>query len=392
MPRPRGSRFWLLVVVLGFAGTVTAHAFHSGGAAECTGCHSMHSPSAPGGALLKQSDASSVCLSCHQSVNTSPVPQAGQAVGVYRLLAGAGYAKGGVTFSGAARGDVAGAPGGCRAATRHGERLRGVKKPATFPARHGSPDQLLDPGGRYRSPGLRHFPQLGQFPHGALEMSEPANSCIENHLQSIHAGLNRWPPSCTWAGGGAVLPGRTRQRGPPHVIPEDGMKSSRVGLALFAGALLLLGYGGSKPKAFHSGGVAECGGCHSMHAAKSSGGLLLVGTDQSSTCLSCHQHAGDTGPSSYHVSTAEARHAHRHGAAAADAGRRLRLAEEGLLVRGPQQPRSPRTARPTATTSSPSTRASRPTRPTRSRPAAARSRRRSSDARAATTRTAAHGA
>jgi hypothetical protein len=57
--------------------------------------------------------------------------------------------------------------------------------------------------------------------------------------------------------------------------------------------------------AFHSGGVAECGGCHSMHAPKAGGSSLLIGTDQSSTCLDCHEHAGDTGPSSYHVSTAE---------------------------------------------------------------------------------------
>jgi predicted CXXCH cytochrome family protein len=50
---------------------------------------------------------------------------------------------------------------------------------------------------------------------------------------------------------------------------------------------------------FHSGGVAECEGCHSMHSP-SSATFLLVGGDQSSTCLTCHE-----GPtlSSYHVST-----------------------------------------------------------------------------------------
>lgn len=57
--------------------------------------------------------------------------------------------------------------------------------------------------------------------------------------------------------------------------------------------------------AFHSGGVAECGGCHSMHTPASANYLLVAG-DQGSTCLSCHEHAGDTGPSSYHISTAEA--------------------------------------------------------------------------------------
>jgi len=58
--------------------------------------------------------------------------------------------------------------------------------------------------------------------------------------------------------------------------------------------------------AFHSGGVAECGGCHSMHSPAATGTFLLVGSDQSSTCLSCHEHAGDTGPASYHISTATA--------------------------------------------------------------------------------------
>ncbi len=60
--------------------------------------------------------------------------------------------------------------------------------------------------------------------------------------------------------------------------------------------------------AFHSGGVAECGGCHSMHspaAPNANGGFLLIGVDRSSTCLnsSCH---GATGQSSYHVFTPDA--------------------------------------------------------------------------------------
>ncbi len=83
------------------------------------------------------------------------------------------------------------------------------------------------------------------------------------------------------------------------------MKTARVGFAFLAVALLLLLAGGA-PEAFHSGGVAECGGCHSMHNPKAGGSFLLVGTDPSSTCLTCHMHAGDTGPSSYHIATADA--------------------------------------------------------------------------------------
>lgn len=73
-------------------------------------------------------------------------------------------------------------------------------------------------------------------------------------------------------------------------------------LVIAAVAVFAIGTGGSA-FAFHSGGVAECGGCHSMHAPKTGGAFLMVGTDQSSTCLSCHE-----GPtlSSYHVSTTPA--------------------------------------------------------------------------------------
>jgi predicted CXXCH cytochrome family protein len=81
------------------------------------------------------------------------------------------------------------------------------------------------------------------------------------------------------------------------------MKNLKIGLVIAAAALLTLGFGGAA-QAFHSGGVAECGGCHAMHSPAAGGSFLMVGTDQSSTCLSCHEHAGDTGPSSYHVSTA----------------------------------------------------------------------------------------
>jgi hypothetical protein len=68
--------------------------------------------------------------------------------------------------------------------------------------------------------------------------------------------------------------------------------------------------------AFHSGGVAECEGCHSMHNSLENKanvtGLpqftgaryLLKATDQSGACLNCHE-SPDTAPSGYHISTAE---------------------------------------------------------------------------------------
>lgn len=82
------------------------------------------------------------------------------------------------------------------------------------------------------------------------------------------------------------------------------MRLLRIGFAFVAATAFVLLLAGGTPQAFHSGGVAECGGCHSMHSPKAGGSFLLVGTDPSSACLTCHQNALDTGPSSYHVSTA----------------------------------------------------------------------------------------
>lgn len=81
-------------------------------------------------------------------------------------------------------------------------------------------------------------------------------------------------------------------------------KTLGIGITILGVAALLL-WSGNSTQAFHSGGVAECGGCHSMHNPKSGGSFLLLGTDQSSTCLNCHESPGDTGPRSYHISTAD---------------------------------------------------------------------------------------
>jgi predicted CXXCH cytochrome family protein len=80
------------------------------------------------------------------------------------------------------------------------------------------------------------------------------------------------------------------------------MKVAKVTFLFVMAALVAAGMS-TTAYAFHSGGVAECEGCHSMHSPKAGGSFLMVGTDQSSTCLSCHQNAADTGPNSYHVST-----------------------------------------------------------------------------------------
>lgn len=89
------------------------------------------------------------------------------------------------------------------------------------------------------------------------------------------------------------------------------MKATTKVAVLAAAALLI-----SAPAAFafHSGGVAECEGCHSMHnsfegsanvtgmSQYQSGPYLLKAQDQSGACLNCHNSA-DTVGSGYHIST-----------------------------------------------------------------------------------------
>jgi len=89
------------------------------------------------------------------------------------------------------------------------------------------------------------------------------------------------------------------------------MKATKI---LAAAAVISLATAGSA-LAFHSGGVAECEGCHSMHnsfegsanvtgmAQYQSGPYLLKAQDQSGACLNCHQ-SPDTAPTGYHISTA----------------------------------------------------------------------------------------
>jgi hypothetical protein len=88
------------------------------------------------------------------------------------------------------------------------------------------------------------------------------------------------------------------------------MKATKI---LAAAAIFSLATAGSA-LAFHSGGVAECEGCHSMHnsfegsanvtgmAQYQTGTFLLKAQDQSGACLNCHQ-ATETVGGSYHIST-----------------------------------------------------------------------------------------
>ena len=90
------------------------------------------------------------------------------------------------------------------------------------------------------------------------------------------------------------------------------MRIRTISLAIAAAAIMVLGLAATG-LAFHDGGVASCGSCHSMlnsvaNAAKVPGKaqfdgvrFLLVNNDQSSVCLSCH--GTGTARSGYHVYT-----------------------------------------------------------------------------------------
>ncbi len=110
-----------------------------------------------------------------------------------------------------------------------------------------------------------------------------------------------------WKVGKAVgrRPDERREARVNLIAREENMTRAKWGFIVLGAVVLALGLAGAA-YAFHSGGVAECTGCHSMHSPKAGGSFLLKGGDQSSTCLSCHMHAGDTGPSSYHIATADA--------------------------------------------------------------------------------------
>jgi hypothetical protein len=99
------------------------------------------------------------------------------------------------------------------------------------------------------------------------------------------------------------------------------MKIVKIGVLMVAAVAVMFGLS-TTTYAFHSGGVAECEGCHSMHNsfegspnveaegattpwrtfAQGTGPYLLKANEPSGACLNCHN-AADTGPSSYHIST-----------------------------------------------------------------------------------------
>ena len=97
------------------------------------------------------------------------------------------------------------------------------------------------------------------------------------------------------------------------------MKFVKLSLMIVAVVVICFGIGATS-YAFHSGGVAECEGCPTMHNSFESTAMnvdgsyglgtnnifLLKGSDQSSTCLNCHEEKADTGPSSYHIATRDA--------------------------------------------------------------------------------------
>ncbi len=83
----------------------------------------------------------------------------------------------------------------------------------------------------------------------------------------------------------------------------------KMTVILLTATLAVFGFAGTS-LALHDGGVAHCDACHTMHNSQdgaaetanaqfSGYSYLLKGSDQSSTCLNCHEGT----PGSYHIST-----------------------------------------------------------------------------------------
>ncbi|MDA8103849.1 MAG: hypothetical protein M0Z71_00560 [Nitrospiraceae bacterium] len=85
-------------------------------------------------------------------------------------------------------------------------------------------------------------------------------------------------------------------------MPRPGITRIKTVLFTVAIAKIFMLLSSGESFAFHSGGVAECMGCHNIHDAKSAS-ALLAGTDISSTCLDCH---GESGAGGYHIATPDA--------------------------------------------------------------------------------------
>jgi predicted CXXCH cytochrome family protein len=90
------------------------------------------------------------------------------------------------------------------------------------------------------------------------------------------------------------------------------MKGLKLSLVIITAFLAVVGLS-NVALAYHSGGVADCDGCHTMHGVDTGGGTLtpttqnylLQHSDPSSTCLGCHgKPAASAG--SYHVMTTDA--------------------------------------------------------------------------------------
>lgn len=90
------------------------------------------------------------------------------------------------------------------------------------------------------------------------------------------------------------------------------MRSPSVTLALLVitSAVSLMISVGRPVWAFHSGGIADCNGCHTLHnpsgGQESSNPSLLISSDPSSTCLACHLKQGGALPSGEYVATSDA--------------------------------------------------------------------------------------
>ncbi len=167
-----------------------AHAFHSGGVADCDGCHTMHGggdgSAVVGAYLLQGGDASSRCLYCHSGI--SQAPHSVLSTGTIPGSAPANYTPGGEfawlgkSFSWGTGATVKSSPG-----ERHGHNVVardfGLDSDTTnrtapggwYPANELSCTSCHDPHARYRINGDGNLASSGSPIVGSGSYGDPDN-------------------------------------------------------------------------------------------------------------------------------------------------------------------------------------------------------------------------
>ena len=187
----------------------TAMAFHDDGVARCAGCHSMHNSQDgtamvdnPGGHLLKLSDASGACLSCHAAYGQLTTD-------------GSGYGSGGdfywlkKTFTWTAHGNESASPGDSHGhniiAADYGlfqDKTLTTSPGGSFPASELACSSCHDPHGSGGHNLLLWGREKSEFSNDAPILESPGRSTASSNKVSdtnhtaFGSGMSGWCANC----------------------------------------------------------------------------------------------------------------------------------------------------------------------------------------------------